>query len=218
MKVKLVCFDWDGTLVHLPAKSSWNFIEDELGATAEAEKLRAMFYSNKIDFIKWCDECINLLKTFGLTKRKLTEIVEKNFSLHKGALETINQLKAKGIKTGIISGGIADIYEYIADKTGLTVDYVTFATKLEFDGTSGKMVGGSRVNSDFHGKVNILKSYCKKERISLEEVLYVGDEHNDIPVFRVCNGVAFSSDSEELKKQAKYVLEDADMRGLLAYV
>jgi len=218
MKVKLVCFDWDGTLAKFPAKSSWELIENELGATADAEKLRAMFYNNETDFLRWCDECVNLFKKFNLTKRKLAEILEKNFSLHKGVLETINQLKAKGIKTGIISGGLANTYEYIANKSGLAVDYITFATKLEFDAASGKLIGGTKVNSDFQGKVDILKSYCKKERISLEEVLYVGNEHNDIPVFRVCKGVAFSSDSEELKKQAKYVLEDADMRGLLAYV
>jgi hydroxymethylpyrimidine pyrophosphatase-like HAD family hydrolase len=46
----------------------------------------------------------------------------------------------------------------------------------------------------------------------------VGDSDNDIPLFKASNGVAFSSDSEELKRYAKYIINGEDLRGLLDFI
>ena len=197
-------------------KHSWSAIDRALKCTAEAKAIEAKYYSKEINLLLWCKECVDLYKKFGLTERKMQDIIG-GLTLNKGALETISELKARGIKIGIISGGIYNMYEYASKEFGLSADYVSFAAKLDFD-KGGKLIGGEYNPYDFEGKVHVLKLYCKKAKVPLDETLYVGDSHNDIGVFKVATGIAFSSDSEELKKYAKYIIKGDDLREILDYV
>jgi HAD superfamily phosphoserine phosphatase-like hydrolase len=217
MTIKLVGFDWDGTLVRMPMKYSWRIIDSALGCTEAGDAIAEKYKHNTISYLEWCEECVDLYRKSGLTEKMLKEIVDKNVTLHKGALETIGALKSRGIKVGIISGGMYNMYEYASDKFGLSVDYADFAARLKFD-DRGALVGGEYRESDFDGKLRVLKEYCKRAKATLEETLYVGDSHNDIPVFEAATGIAFSSDSEELKRHAKYILKGDDLRGILKYV
>ncbi|VVB76853.1 Phosphoserine phosphatase [uncultured archaeon] len=218
MKIKLVGFDWDGTLTKTALKNSWNAINDLLGCTEQMDALEDRYYRKEFDYLEWCRLCIDMYKRFGLTEKMLRESVDRDTTLHKGALETINELRSRGIKVGIISGGIHNMYEYASCKFGLSVDYVTFAARLNFDKESGALVGGDYDAHDFEGKIRVLNAYLKKANATLEETLYVGDSHNDIPIFKAATGLAFSSDSEELRKNAKYVIEGDDLREILKYV
>jgi len=217
MAIKLVGFDWDGTLVKMPAKYSWRIIDTTLGCTGEGDAIAEKYKHNDVSYLDWCRQCVELYKEFGLTEKMLREIVDRNVTPHKGALETIGELKSRGIKTGIISGGMYNMYEYASRKFGLHVDYVNFAATLKFD-KGGRLVGGEYKEDDFDGKLRVLKDYCKKADATLGETLYVGDSNNDIPVFEAAAGIAFSSDSEELKRRAKHVIKGDDLREILKYV
>ncbi|MGA8137487.1 MAG: HAD hydrolase family protein, partial [Pseudomonas gingeri] len=109
------------------------------------------------------------------------------------------------------------MYEYASRKFGLSVDYANFAATLKFD-RDGKLVGGEYKEDDFDGKLRVLKDYCRKSGAALEETLYVGDSNNDIPVFKAAKGIAFSSDSEDLKACAKHIVKGDDLREILRYV
>jgi HAD superfamily phosphoserine phosphatase-like hydrolase len=217
MGIKLVGFDWDGTLVRMPVRHSWGIIDKTLGCTTEMDILKEKYLRKEIDYVEWCRRCIDVYKRLRLTERMLHEIADRDIALHNGAIETINALKSKGVKVGIISGGIYNFYEYISNKFGLSVDYVSFATRLEFD-KNGMLAGGEYGAQDYEGKLGVLETYLKKAKATLSEALYVGDAHNDIPIFRAVAGIAFSSDSEELKKSAKYVIKGDDLREILKYV
>ena len=218
MKTKLVVFDWDGTLAKMPVKYSWSLIDKGLGCTPKMRELESLYNKKEIDYLKWCELSVDVYKEFGLTRQKLHEIIDGNLTLHKGALGTINELRSKGIKVGIISGGIYNMYEYASNRFGLNVDYVSFTAKLNFDEKDGKLVGGDYNSYDYEGKLDMFKIYCKKANASMHETLYVGDSHNDIPLFKASNGVAFSSDSDDLKKYAKYIIKGNDLGELLGYV
>jgi len=217
MATRLVGFDWDGTLAKMPVNSSWGMIDRTLGCTAATKALEGKYIRSEIDYVEWCRLCVEVYKRFGLTENILRGIVEKNLTLHKGALETISELRSRGIKVGIISGGVYNLYEYASDRFGLSVDYANFAGRLEFD-NRGTLVNGEYKEDDYDGKLRVLNAYCKKAKATLGETLYVGDSHNDIPVFRATTGIAFSSDSDELKRCAKHIIEGDDLREILKYV
>ena len=181
-------------------------------------ELAARFHKGEIDFLKWSELSIEVYKEFGLTEKKLLDICENKLTLHTGALETIKELQARGIKVGVISGGIYNMYEYISQKFGLMVDYISFGATLEFDKKDGKLIGGKCNSYDYEGKIDMFKIYCKRADAKTEETLYVGDAKNDIPLFKISNGIAFASDSEELKKYAKHIIGGNDMREMLQYV
>jgi HAD superfamily PSPase-like hydrolase len=218
-KTKLIAFDWDGTLAKTQVKYSWALLNLELGCEDEQKRISDMYFSRKISYIEWCQKGVDLYIDRCLTEKKFYDIVKKNISLHTGALETINTLKNKGIKTGIISGGIYNVYEYFSRMYGLPMDYVSFSTKLIFD-RDGRLVRGEYENYDYEtdGKPKIFMKYCKNAGVSLDEAIYVGDSTNDINVFKKATGIAFSSDSEELKKHAAHIIHGNDMRELLKYI
>lgn len=218
MKIKLVGFDWDGTLTKMPVKHSWMLIDLALGCARERDALAEKYKRNEIDYLEWCRLCVELYKKFGLNEKSLRELVERNVTLHKGALETLNELRSRGIKVCIISGGIRNMYDYASEKFGLSVDYANFAAKLEFDKKTGKLIGGEYKEDDYDGKLHVLKEYCKKAGAALEETLYVGDSRNDLPIFKAAAGIAFSSHIEELKSCAKHVIKEDDLREILKYV
>ncbi|WP_104728290.1 KdsC family phosphatase [Helicobacter felis] len=83
----------------------------------------------------------------------------KKFSVADGI--GFELLKSAGIKTGILTGEITPIVEHRAKK--LKVDYL-------YQGCSPQ------------GKLEAAREICAKEGISLEQVAYVGDDVNDLPL------------------------------------
>lgn len=216
MSVKFVGFDWDGTLARAPVKHSWTAIDTALGRTAEMNALEERYLHGEMDYLEWCIQSIDAYIRFGLTEKVLREIDDKT-TLCKGALETINELKSKGIKVCIISGGIYNFYEYLSRRFGFSMDCAIFATTFKFDKT-GALVGGDYGASARESKLRVLQSCLKKLNVAPSEAVYVGDSRNDIPLFKYVTGIAFSSDSEELKKAARYIIEGEDLREILKYV
>ncbi|WP_104636942.1 KdsC family phosphatase [Helicobacter felis] len=83
----------------------------------------------------------------------------KKFSVADGI--GFELLKSAGIKTGILTGEVTPIVEHRAKK--LKVDYL-------YQGCSPQ------------GKLEAAREICAKEGISLEQVAYVGDDVNDLPL------------------------------------
>ncbi|WP_104753508.1 KdsC family phosphatase [Helicobacter salomonis] len=83
----------------------------------------------------------------------------KKFSVADGI--GFELLKAAGIKTGILTGEITPIVEHRAKK--LKLDYL-------YQGCSPQ------------GKLEAARAICALEKISLEQVAYVGDDVNDLPL------------------------------------
>lgn len=217
VKIKLVGFDWDGTLARMPVRYSWTLIDRALESEKEQAKLTKLYFDGRIDYLTWSRLCIKRYKEFGLTKTKLHKIMKDGIEMHEGSVYAINRLKTLGIKTCIISGGIYDMYEYASSRFNFSVDYTSFTAKFVF-GRNGDLKGAVYKDYDYKRKIIALRLFCRKAGASLSDVLYVGDSENDVDVFKACRGVAFNQDSEELKKYAKIVLEKKDMRKLLDYI
>ncbi|MBC8046666.1 MAG: HAD-IIIA family hydrolase [Fimbriimonadaceae bacterium] len=108
----------------------------------------------------------------------------KKFNTHDGM--GFNLLQKAGIKTGIITTEKTKIVENRARK--LKLDYV-------YQGVG------------FGGKLEAAKKICEKEKISLNEVAYVGDDINCIELLEVVGIAACPANATKLVKRISGIIQ-----------
>ena len=112
MKYKLICFDLDGTIID-ETIFIWDTIHDFCGVPKEVRrKAYDDFITKKITYDEWYAGDRRELRKVGCTKEKLFEAI-KPLKLVPGALETLKELKDKGLKIAIISGSLDIALQYL---------------------------------------------------------------------------------------------------------
>jgi phosphoserine phosphatase len=202
---KVIVFDMDSTIVEgeiIDEMARWAGVEKKVAAITE-KGMRG-----EIDFTDSLRERVSLLK--GL-KVKSLESIAKTIQLTKGSEELIAALKEMGFKVALISGGFTYFTDILKKRLGF--DYA-FGNELEIQ--NGKLTG--RVKGeiiDARRKAEIMDEICKKEGITREEVVAVGDGSNDrIMLANAGLGIAFNA-KEILKKVADGAITQDHMRGVL---
>jgi phosphoserine phosphatase len=207
-EMKLIVFDMDSTLIQ-------HEVIDEMAnvyGIGEKVKLiteRAM--NGELNFDEALRERVALLK--GLKKQDMERIVE-NLKVTPGVERLISEVKKKGYKTAIVSGGFKYFAEYFKHK--LQMDYA-FANELEFSGDelSGKVLG-KIINAK--EKASILEELALRENLTLEQVVAVGDGANDLLMLAKAGfGIAFHA-KEKVKKEARHRLSYGPMTTLLYFL
>lgn len=202
---RLIVFDMDGTIVD-------GEIIDELAKAAgvgeEVMKLTNKGMKGKIDFEESLRKRVNLLK--GLPVDVLDEI-KNNMRLTPGSEELINSLKSMGYKLALISGGFTYFTDALKERLGF--DY-TYANELVIkDGVVTGELSGRII--DPRRKAEILNELARKEGISKDEIVAIGDGANDQIMLKNAGlGIAFNA-KEILKKEADGSITKKNIRGLL---
>lgn len=202
---KVIVFDMDSTIVD-------GEIVDEMAKLAKVgEKVAAITergMRGKIDYAQSLRTRVSLLK--GLTIRSLEPLV-KTLKLTKGSEELVSALKEMGFKIGLISGGFSYFTDILKKRLGF--DYA-FGNRLEIKNSrltgriKGKIIDAQR-------KAQIMDEICRREGITRDEVVAVGDGSNDrIMVANAGLGIAFNA-KEILKKVADGTITQNHMRGVL---
>ncbi len=198
-KIKLVVFDMDGTLTKEP--NSWGLIHSKLGVKDDAKKNAELFFSKAIDYARWAELDINLWIKKGVSYQKLKSIVENNVEPVDGAKETISALKSHNIRTLVISSGLTLICNYFKKVLNYD-DYV--ANKLVFD--DDLKLKGIEVRVGFNKDI-ILQNYIKDHDIPLECVASIGDNINDIGLFKITPiSIAINPKSNSILKYATHTI------------
>ena len=202
---RLVVFDMDSTLIDAE-------VIDELakaagvGEQVAAITERAM--RGELDFKASFRERVALLK--GLPESTLEQIAAR-LQLNEGAETLISQLRRHGYKTAIVSGG----FNYFAEKLQqqLGIDYV-FANALPIN--NGIITGEVQEPIvDGQRKADLLRELAKREGISLEQTIAVGDGANDLPMLSIAGlGVAFRA-KPLVKQSAKQSISNLGLDGIL---
>ena len=187
---QVVIFDCDSTIIQ-------EEIIDELakvagvGETVKEMTIKAM--NGEMSYTEAVKKRVRLLK--GLTVDQL-EILSRGIDPTPGAEELISTLHQMGYKVGVISGGFSFFTDYL--KKRLNLDYV-YANELAVeDGIVTGKIKGDIVDAQRKGE--ILRKIAETERISVDQIVAVGDGANDR--FMLENaGLAIAFSPKEILKE-----------------
>lgn len=216
MKYKLVCFDLDGTVID-DIVFIWNNIHDALKTDKEARR-EAMddFHDGKISYAQWAEHDLMLWKNAGATKQIMLNAI-KDVQLIPGARETLTELKNRGIILAVISGSLDFALEKVLpDHKHFFKD--VYINRAVFD-KDGAVIDLIATKYDFERKADALKEIAERECIPLSEVVYVGDNYNDVKAAEAAGlSIAFNCKSEELATIADVVIKKKDLREILPLI
>ena len=181
-KRKLACFDMDSTLIKAE-------VIDELAKTAgigdQVSAITERAMRGELDFKQSFRARMSLLE--GLSETVLEGIAEQ-LQLMDGARELFAGLRARGIKTAILSGGFNYFAREVQQQLG--IDYI-HANELQiFDGA----LTGQAVEPivDAERKLFLLTSIAEEHGLQLAETIACGDGANDLKMIGAAGlGIAF---------------------------
>jgi phosphoserine phosphatase len=131
--------------------------------------------------------------------------------LTPGSADVVSTLKRMGFKVALLSGGFTFFTERLKEELGF--DYA-FANELEVK--EGKLTG--RVKGpviDARRKAAIVRQLMRKEGLTQDEVVAVGDGANDrIMIQNAGLGIAFNA-KDVLKRVADGSITQQNLHGLL---
>ncbi len=202
---RLVCFDMDSTLIQaecideLAAEAG---VGDRVAAVTEA----AM--NGELNFNESLERRLALLR--GLPEEALSRVAQR-LPLTDGARRVFGALRSLGYKTAILSGGFTYFARRLQEQLG--VDYM-FANELELE--QGKLTG--RVVGDIVDgarKAALLEELARRESISPQQVVAVGDGANDLPMLAASGlGIAFHA-KPTVRASADHSISSSGLDGIL---
>lgn len=203
--LKLAVFDFDSTLMD---GETIDFFAEELGISEEVARITEEAMSGRVDFFESLQQRVGLLKGLDFS---VVEKISQSLPYMPGAVETIAELKKRGIKVVCFSGGFRTATSYAKDILGYDAD---FSNVLHHkDGKLTGLVGGDMMFNFSKGDMivrlqNILG-------VSEEETLVCGDGANDLSMFaHAGTRVAFCA-RDILKREANIVIETKDLTQIL---
>ncbi len=208
-RYELIAFDMDGTLVK--ERNSWGTLHRHFGTIEPAMGNLKEYVKGRIDYAEFMRRDAALWHPFRPTMQQITDVLS-NYELMPYAAQVVKDLKSRGVKTAIITGGLNAMARSVAGRLG--IEHVV-ANDLVCD-AEGCLTGEEILNVDVVKKDEALCNLTQKLHIPTAKCVAVGDSRYDITFLRCAGlGIAFNPDSE-LLKHASVVVHD--LRGILKYV
>jgi len=203
--LKLAVFDFDSTLMD---GETIDFFAEELGIGDKVAYITEEAMSGRLDFFESLQSRVKLLEGLDFS---VVEKISQNLPYMKGAVETIAELKSRGIKVVCFSGGFRTATSYAKDILGYDAD---FSNVLHHkDGKLTGLVGGDMMFN--FSKGDMLVRLQNILGVSKEETLVCGDGANDLSMFvHAGTRVAFCA-REVLQKEANIIIDEKDLTKIL---
>ncbi len=181
--VKLLITDMDSTLINIECVDE---IADFVGVKPQVAAITEAAMRGEIDFPTSLTQRVGLLD--GLDVSALERVYNERLQLNPGAETLIKGLKARGIKTALVSGGFTFFTERLKSRLNLdfTLANVLSVNNNKLDGS----VKGDIVGAD--AKETYLLELCKELNIKPEQAIAMGDGANDLQMLNLAGlGVAY---------------------------
>lgn len=203
--MKLCVFDFDSTLMD---GETIDFFAEALGIGEQVSEITERAMTGELDFFESLQERVGLLK--GLEFSKVEEI-SHSLPYMPGAVETIAELKKRGMTVVCFSGGFRTATTYAKDILGYDAD---FSNALHVkDGKLTGLVGGDMMFN--FSKGDMLVRLQNILGVSEEETMVCGDGANDLSMFaHAGTRIAFCA-REVLKKEANIIIDKKDLSLIL---
>jgi phosphoserine phosphatase len=207
--LKLVALDMDGTLVDVD--SSFGAIHHHF-QDHNADGLRD-FLAGRIDDHEFFRTDVRIWRRHrpDLTIDDL-EAILATVPLMPGAATLISGLRARGVRTAIISGGIDLLAHRVARELGIDL---ALANGFRVD-PLGRLTGDGIIRVPIKGKEGVLAGLQHQLGIAVAETASVGNSEIDVGLFRRSRvGVAFLPEDEAVRRGATTIVEEKDLGRVL---
>lgn len=208
----LVAFDMDGVLVDY--ESSWTWVHDHFGVKSE-ESIRA-FVRGEIDDMEFMrrDIALWLGKKPNLCLSDIDAILEP-LPIVEGIQRTVDELRWRGIKTVIVSGGLDVVASKIAKRYGFD-DWVANGFACD---ASGKLTGEGVLRVELANKRHAVERFSSVYGVDHEHVCSVGNSFIDVSMFEASKlKIAFNPIDDYVAHQANVVVRSRDLADILPYI
>jgi len=203
--LKLAVFDFDSTLMD---GETIDFFAQELGIGEEVARITEEAMSGRLDFFESLQQRVGLLKGLNFS---VVEKISHNLPYMPGAVETIAELKRRGITVVCFSGGFRTATSHAKNILGYDADFSNVLH--EKDGKLTGLVGGDMMFN--FSKGDMLTRLQNVLGVSAEETLVCGDGANDLSMFaHAGTRVAFCA-RDILKAEANIIIDTKDLTQIL---
>jgi len=199
--IRAVFFDLDGTLVRyrgVDFESSWGAIGVAAGLAAEWRRLQERYLPHPERYDEWLHANARLL-----AGRPVRPILDRLLPppYPPGAREAIAALRERGLVLGIVSSGLSLVADRVRAELGLD-----FAVANVLEVVDGRFSGRAELRVPLWKKDEVVREMATRYGLSPREIAFVGDNFNDIPVFRTVGlGIAYAPKDPEVAKAAHVV-------------
>ena len=203
--IKLAVFDMDSTLIQCEVIDE---LAKQAGVGDRVAEITERAMRGELDFNQSFGERLGLLR--GLDARVASEIAS-SLPFSDGAHELMLTLRARGVRTVILSGGFDVFAESVVG--ALKMDsYVANTLEIADNKLTGRVIPPI-VNAD--EKRARLISLASSMAIDLSQTMAVGDGANDLKMLETAGiGVAFRA-KPVVREQARYQLTHVGLDGAL---
>ncbi|MDW8751479.1 phosphoserine phosphatase SerB [Streptococcus suis] len=205
MTTGLLVMDVDSTLI---LEEGIDLLGEEAGVGEQVAAITERAMRGELDFEEALRERVSLLK--GLPISVFDKIMEK-IHFTPGAVELVKELKARGYKVAVVSGGFHETVDRLAAE--LELDYVR-ANRLEVvdEKLTGQVLGEIVTKET---KKACLEAWAAENGLELSQTIAMGDGANDLPMIqRAGIGVAFCA-KPIVQEQAPYQINEKNLYKLI---
>lgn len=191
-KVAIFISDMDSTLINIECIDE---IADFANIKPQVAAITELAMQGELDFNASLIERVALLK--GLNISVLDQVYTERLQVNPGGVELIQFLKAKGVKSAVVSGGFTYFTNRLAKDIGL--DHAR-ANNLNIQ--NNQLIGtihGDIINAT--AKAKFVNELCNQYAVSPEQVIAIGDGANDLEMMSIAGlSVAYHAKPLVVKK------------------
>lgn len=200
--IRAVFFDLDGTLVRyrgVAFESSWGALGVAAGVGELWDELLERYRGRLDKYSDWVRESAALLRGVPVA-RVLPALFPPPYA--PGVPEAVAELRQSGYILGIVSSGV----DLVAERARTELD-LSFAVANVLEIEDDAFTGEAVVRVGLGDKLAVVEQQARHAGLALDEIAFVGDHLNDIPVFgAVGHGIAYAPKAPEVAAAARTVV------------